>query len=321
MTHKKYNPTWDGYMGDVLRGNVGINQLKPQHEFFDAIGLEKVLSDNTQYHFVLTLAQAKSIIEDISPSHPQTPNHGEAFARGTETENLSYGDEFARGTEVDNKKKNPMAYVFSVTDPISTYAGNIYDSHGFSDVCREFKRLSITAKTYVGENGKKYIHLSGHAGLRRLVRGTRYGSSHPQMLAMGIGQQGLNASIIKGVRFCIVFSIGYRLIESIFKDEYTLADFIGNITMDMAKTAIIAASSWIVGSLLTATALVGGSIIVVAGIVLAVGILAAIGLDLVDKQYGISEKLIALLKEEMKRKPRTPEADLQYFFNTMGRIR
>ncbi len=214
-----------------------------------------------------------------------------------------------------------MAYVFSVTDPISTYAGNIYDSHGFSDVCREFKRLSITAKTYVGENGKKYIHLSGHAGLRRLVRGTRYGASHPQMLAMGIGQQGLNASIIKGVRFCIVFSIGYRLVESIFKDEYTLADFIGNITMDMAKTAIVAAASWAVGTLLTATAIVGGSIIAVAGIVLLTGIVVAYGLDVFDKRYGVSDKLIALLKEEMKRKPRTREADLQYFFNTMGRIR
>ncbi|WP_445497258.1 hypothetical protein [Photorhabdus sp. SF281] len=256
----------------------------------------------------------------VPPIH-KPPSHGEAFARGTEAENLSYGDEFARGTEVDNKKKNPMAYVFSVTDPISTYAGNIYDSHGFSDVCREFKRLSITAKTYVGENGKKYIHLSGHAGLRRLVRGTRYGASHPQMLAMGIGQQGLNASIIKGVRFCIVFSIGYRLVESIFKDEYTLADFIGNITMDMAKTAIVAAASWAVGTLLTATAIVGGSIIAVAGIVLLTGIVVAYGLDVFDKRYGVSDKLIALLKEEMKRKPRTREADLQYFFNTMGRIR
>ncbi|PHM28810.1 membrane protein [Xenorhabdus budapestensis] len=306
IRRKSYNPTWDGYLGDYLNGKVGINQLTPQHEFFDSIGLEKVLSDNTQYHYMLTLAQAQSIIEDINPSPPQKP---------------SYGEEFARGSEVKYKKKNLIAAVFSVTDPISTYAGNIYDSHGFSDVCREFKRLNITAKTYVGENGKKYIHLSGHAGLRRLVRGTRYGASHPQMLAMGIGQQGLNASIIKGVRFCIVFSIGYRLIESIFKDEYTLADFIGNITMDMAKTAIIAASSWIAGSLLTATAFLGGSIIAVAGIVLAVGIIVAIGLDLVDKQYGISEKLIALLKEAMERKPRTPEVDLQYFFNTMGRIR
>ncbi|CEE92706.1 putative membrane protein precursor [Xenorhabdus nematophila str. Anatoliense] len=321
MAHKKYNPTWDGYMGDVLRGNVGINQLKPQHEFFDAIGLEKVLSDNTQYHIVLSLSEAKSIIEDISPCRPQNPSHGEAFARGTEAENPSYGEAFARGTEEENQKKNPMSYVFSVTDPISTYAGNIYDSRGLYDVIREFKSLGIKAIEHVGENGKRYIHISGHAGLRRIIRGTRYSANHPQMLMMGIGQKGLNSSIIGGVRFCIIFSIGYRIIEGIFKDEYTLADFIGNITMDMAKTALIAASSWIVGSLLTATALVGGSIIVVAGIVLAVGILAAIGLDLVDKQYGISEKLIALLKEEMKRKPRTPEADLQYFFNTMGRIR
>ncbi|MDC9583440.1 hypothetical protein PSI15_18225, partial [Xenorhabdus sp. PR6a] len=230
MTHKKYNPTWDGYMGDVLRGNVGINQLKPQHEFFDAIGLEKVLSDNTQYHIVLSLSEAKSIIEDISPLRPQNPSHGEAFARGTEAENLSYGEAFARGMEVDNNKKNPMSYVFSVTDPISTYAGNIYDSRGLYDVIREFKRLGITATEHIGENGRRYIHISGHAGLRRIIQGTRYCANHPQMLMMGIGQQGLNSSIIGGVRFCIIFSIGYRIIEGIFKDEYTLADFIGNIT-------------------------------------------------------------------------------------------
>ncbi|PHM49900.1 hypothetical protein [Xenorhabdus miraniensis] len=307
MTRRKnYNPTWDGYLGDYLNGEIGINQLKPQHEFFDSIGLEKVLSDNTQYHYVLTLAQAQSIIEDINLGPPRNP---------------SYAEDFARGTEVERKKENPAWSLFSITDPISTYAGNIYDSFGFSDVCREFKRLSITAKTYVGENGKKYIHLSGHAGLRRLVRGTRYGASHPQMLAMGIGQQGLNTSIVEGVRFCIIFSIGYRIIESIFKDEYTLADFIGNITVDMAKTAIVAAASWAVGSFLTATAVLGGSVIVVAGIVLLAGILITIGLDFVDKKYGISEKLIELLKEKMKRKPRTQEANLQYFFNTMGKIR
>ncbi|WP_319930779.1 hypothetical protein [Xenorhabdus santafensis] len=127
MTRKKYNPTWDGYMGDVLRGNVGINQLKPQHEFFDAIGLEKVLSDNTQYYIVLSLPEAKSIIEDISSYHPQNPSYGDVFARGAEAENpsygdafargidaenSSYGDAFARGTEVDNKKKNYVICIF-----------------------------------------------------------------------------------------------------------------------------------------------------------------------------------------------------------------
>ncbi|WP_445374558.1 hypothetical protein ACSLVK_21745 [Photorhabdus tasmaniensis] len=284
MTYKKYNPSVEGYMGDFLRGNVGINQLKPQHEFFDAVGLEKALSDNTQYHIVLTLSEAKSIIEDINPFRSPNPYDGEAFARGIEEE---------------NKKKNPMSYVFSVTDPVSTYAGSIYDLHEFYEVCREFKRLNMTSTIYVGENGNRYIHLSGHPSLRRLVRETRYGANHPKMLAMGIGQPGLNSSIVKGVKFCIIFSIGYRVIESIFKDEYTLADFIGNITMDMAKTAIIA----------------------VAGIVLVTGILVAYGLDILDKKYGISEKLIAFLKEEMKRKPRTPEAELQYFFNGLGRLR
>ncbi|MDX7988984.1 hypothetical protein FE392_16960 [Xenorhabdus sp. 12] len=321
MTHKKYNPTWDGYMGDVLRGNVGINQLKPQHEFFDAIGLEKVLRDNTQYHFVLTLSEAQGIIEDISPHRPQNPSYGEAFARGMDSEHLSTGEAFARGTDAGNKKKNPMAYVFPVTDPVSAYAGNIYDSRGVYDVIREFKSLGIKATQHVGKNGEKYIHISGHAGLRSRIMGTRYRAKNPQMLGMGIGQQGLNASVVKGVRFCIVFSIIYRLIESIFKDEYTLADFIGNITMDMAKTAITATASWAVGSTLIATAALGGSIIAVAGIVLLTGFAVAYVLDFLDKKYGISDKLIALLKEEMKRKPRTPEADLQYFFNGLGRLR
>ncbi len=87
MTYRKYNSSVEGYMGDYLRGNVGINQLKPQHEFFDAVGLEKVLNDNTQYHIVLTLSEAKSIIEDISPFRPPNPYDGEAFARGMEEEN------------------------------------------------------------------------------------------------------------------------------------------------------------------------------------------------------------------------------------------
>ncbi|WP_242688577.1 MULTISPECIES: hypothetical protein [Photorhabdus] len=87
MTYKKYNPSVEGYMGDFLRGNVGINQLKPQHEFFDAVGLEKALSDNTQYHIVLTLSEAKSIIKDINPFRSPNPYDGEAFTRGIEEEN------------------------------------------------------------------------------------------------------------------------------------------------------------------------------------------------------------------------------------------
>ncbi|WP_196303860.1 hypothetical protein [Yersinia pseudotuberculosis] len=211
--------------------------------------------------------------------------------------------------------------MFSVTDPISAYAGNIYDSRGVYDVIREFKRFSITATEYVGENGRKYIHISGYAGLRRIITGTRYGASHPQMLSMGIGQQGLSSNIVKGLKFCILFSIGYRTIEGIFKDEYTLAEFIGNITMDMAKIAIVAAASFIAGVLFGTAAVIGGSIIAVACVVFLVGFLAAASLEAIDQEYGISKKLIALLTEEMRKKPRTPEADFLSILNGLGRIK
>lgn len=317
MSDKNFNPSWEGYMGDFLKGNVGINQLKPQHEFLDTIGLEKALSDNTQYHVVLTIAEAKGILEDIDSRRPRSPTmgRGEAFARGFEQQSTSRGDAFARGLE----PKNAISSVFKVTDPFSTYAGNINDMRGLYDVIIEFKRIGITATTFAGANGVNLIHISGYAGLRRTITGTRYAANHPQMLAMGIGQQGITAGIVRGVRFCIIFSIGYRIIESIFKDDYTLADFIGNITIDMAKLAISSVASYAVGVLLTTTAVVGGSIIAVALIVFSIGFIVVIGLDVIDKHYGISTKLIELLKGKIKVTPRTPEANFQYILNGLRR--
>jgi hypothetical protein len=317
MSDKNFNPSWEGYMGDFLKGNVGINQLKPQHEFLDTIGLEKALSDNTQYHVVLTIAEAKSILEDIDSRRPTSPTmgRGEAFARGFEHQSTSSGDAFARGIE----PKNVISSVFKVTDPFSTYAGNINDARGLYDVIIEFKRIGITATVFTGANGVNLIHISGYAGLRRTITGTRYAANHPQMLAMGIGQQGINAGIVRGVRFCILFSVGYRIVESIFKDDYTLADFIGNITMDMAKTAIAAAASFATGVVFTSSFIAVGSIIVVAGVVFGAGIITVMLLDSIDKKYGLSTKLIALLKEKNRVKPRAPEASLQFILNGLGK--
>ncbi|NRN27041.1 hypothetical protein [Photorhabdus heterorhabditis] len=294
MTYKKYNPSVEGYMGDFLKGNVGINQLKPQHEFFDAIGLEKVLSDNTIYIALITPEEAVSILGDINPFSPTRPRI---------------------------KLNNYHEKVFSVTDSISPFAGNIHDFFAFAAIVKEFRNIGITATEYFDKNGKCYIKISGHAGLRRIITGTRYGANNPKMLSMGIGQQGLNSSIVKGVKFCIIFSVMYRTIEAVFKDEYTLADFIGNITVDMAKTAIIAATSWALGSYLTATAILGGSIIAAAGIILLVGFGVAVGLEILDAKYGISKKLIELIKEEVERKPRSPEGNLQHVFNNLGKIK
>lgn len=287
---KKYDPTWSGYMGDYLKGNVGVNRLKPQHEYFDAIGVTEALNANIQYDALISPHEAAGIIDDIKPR-----------------DIVNAGDINARRKEND-RRNNPFRNVFNVTDPISPYAGTLRDTPDIYVLIREFRQLGITATVHIAPNGNRFIHISGYAGLRRIVTGTRYGAAHPVMLNMGIGQQGLEAGVARGIRFCLVFSAIYRGLEWFFKDEYVFADFLGNITVDMAKTALVAAASWGIGTALVGTALLGGSIIAAAGIVLVVGFFVAVGLEYLDSKYQISAKVIELLKTTWKREYK-PTAD------------
>ncbi|WP_246550610.1 hypothetical protein [Photorhabdus caribbeanensis] len=286
MTYKKYNPSPEGYMGDFLRGQVGINQLKPQHEFFDAIGLEKQLRENTTYIALLSLDEAKDVLEDIDSPKPKSPF---------------------------------IKKIFEITDPISPYAGNIHDSFDLFNVIGEFKRLGIKATEYVGKDGNRYIKISGYAGVRKIITASRYKASNMKVISMGIGQQGLNSGIVKGIKFSIFFSAAYRTVELMFKDEYTLADFLGNIAVDLAKAVVAAFVSWAVGSLIAITFAAGASVIFVAGVVFIIGVGVTAALDYIDKRYKISETVINLIRKEMERKPRTPEADLNGIFYNWGR--
>ena len=301
MPYKKDDPTWSGYMGDYLRGNVGINQLKPQHEFFDAIGLEKVLRENVQYEALISAEQAVEILEDIKP--PTTVNRGDRDAMLRDR----------------NRQANPFSTIFKYTDPVSPYAGTIHDIPSVIKLVGEFRSLGINAKEFRAANGKTYIRISGHAGVRQIVIGTRYGANHPTILNMGIGMQGLKDGIVKGVKFCLVFSFIYRGLEWAFKDEYHFADFMGNVTTDMAKMALVAAGSWAVGAFYLSTAAVGASIIAVGFIVLLVGFGIAVALEYIDKKYGISEGIIKYMSEESKRSPRTPEADVNKILHSWPR--
>lgn len=70
--------------------------------------------------------------------------------------------------------------------------------------------------------------------------------------------------------------------------------------MDMAKIAVASATSFLLGSVLTAVGFLGGSVIAVAFAVFVLGVAITIGLDFLDKKYGISVKIIALLKKQWR---------------------
>lgn len=81
---KKYDPTLSGYLGDYIKGNVGVNRLKPQHEYFDVIGVTEALNANIQYDALISPNEAVGIIDDIKPR--EVVNAGDINARRKEDE-------------------------------------------------------------------------------------------------------------------------------------------------------------------------------------------------------------------------------------------
>lgn len=269
------NPSWSDYLGDVLRGNVPVNQLIPQHPYIlDTLGLAEVFEKYTQHLMLLTLEEAQGIVDDLCNSTP-----------------VSYATTYAGNIDDAISGAKKISKLVSYTD-----AGKLV---------YRLKGLGIKAIQY-NYGGKVYVKITGYASLRRILQGTRYKINHPRIMELGIGKAGTNGNIISGAKFCIWFSLAWRTVELIFKSDHDVAAFIGNITMDVAKIIVTMAVTKILavgGSFLAGGAASFGIVVPVAlGIVLivAMGFLITRALDYVDKKYRLSEKLIAAIKEGMK---------------------
>lgn len=271
------NPSAADYLGDVLRGNVPVNQLIPQHPYIlDTLGLAEAFEKNTTHIMLLTLDEAQSVIEDL-----------------------------------DNSKPVILAttYAGNIKDSIAG-AKNISKLVSYTDAGKlvyRLKGLGIKAIQYQ-YGGQVYVKITGYASLRRILQGTRYKINSPQILKLGIGKAGINGGILEGAKFCIWFSLVYRTVQLIFKSDHDVAAFIGNITMDVAKiivtifvTKILVAAG---GALAAGAASVGFAVTlpIALGIVLIVGIGFGItyGLDYLDRKYHLTDKLISAIREGMR---------------------
>lgn len=155
------------------------------------------------------------------------------------------------------------------------------------DLVFRLQSAGIRAVKYIFK-GKPYIKITGYPGLRRILEGTRYAVDHPQMLEMGIGIRGLGSALVKGTKFCIFASLAWRAIELIFKSDYHLVDFLGDITMDAAKIVV---SSVVVGVIAGVFTVFSAPVVVTAVIVIFIGIGLNVGLNMLDDNLGISASL------------------------------
>lgn len=180
--------------------------------------------------------------------------------------------------------------------------------------------ISYRVERIINEFRNIYIRISSHAGVRAYLNATRYLANNPRIIYMGVGTQGMNSVSAGGVRFAIVFSATYRIVELIFRDEYELTSFFINITMDMAKLAIATqVITTIVGVITTLGIISGGSVIVVSVGIFLLGLAISYFLYKLDDEFKISETIIKNLKSYREKKPETPYHPDQ-FFTQWGRL-
>lgn len=142
----------------------------------------------------------------------------------------------------------------------------------------------VRAKTYI-LNGNTYIKITGYAGLRQILNGTRYLFNNPQIMKFGVGAAAMTEGIVKGTRYSVLFSGAFHALEFIFKSEYDFADFFVDISMDVAKLMVaqivLKAVAGIFAGIL---ALSGAPVIIAAAAIIVIGLFIAWGLNKLDSE-------------------------------------
>lgn len=154
---------------------------------------------------------------------------------------------------------------------------------------------SFGARAYVKNYaGKPHIILKGHAGLRKLLTGTKYGINNPKVVTMGLGKAGALKTAKSGGILTVVLLTTYRVVDYVLTDEATLTQLVGTLATDIVKVGIATGASIAVATF------VAGVTTVAIGPILAVvviGIGVSMLLDNLDQKYGITDRVIAGLEE------------------------
>ncbi|WP_018416502.1 hypothetical protein [Teredinibacter turnerae] len=153
----------------------------------------------------------------------------------------------------------------------------------------------IGARAYIKNyGGKPHIILKGHAGLRTILTGTKYGIKNPKVVSMGLGKAGAVTAAKQGGMLTVVLLSAYRVIDYFLTDQATLSQLIGTLATDVVKVGIATAAS------IGAAIVVAGMTTVAVGPIVAV-ILVGVGvsmlLEFADNKLGITDRVIAGLDE------------------------
>ncbi|MAZ86046.1 MAG: hypothetical protein CL693_00160 [Cellvibrionaceae bacterium] len=152
----------------------------------------------------------------------------------------------------------------------------------------------IGARAYIKNyGGKPHIILKGHAGLRTVLTGTKYGIKNPKVVSMGLGKTGAISAARQGGILTVVLLSAYRVADYFLTDQATLNQLIGTLATDVVKVGIATAAS------IGAAVVMGGFTLAVGPIlaVVAVGFGVSMLLEYADNSLGVTSRVISGLDE------------------------
>ncbi|CDH21758.1 conserved hypothetical protein [Xenorhabdus bovienii str. kraussei Quebec] len=268
MDIKRQNELLNFHLGGIVQIDKADGILKPRENTSQAIEqMIKQLDKNTELYVLLTLEEAVDAVKNLCGPNP----------------NASWKDG-----------------LFSCSDIATSFTGSFLDAYALAKIANELSgHFGVKATQYIDKYGNKSIKLTGRPGVRKFLTAAKYSVNNLKMIDMGIGSKGLVNGIVDGARRCIIVAGAYRLLELWLRDEYDIHNFLGNITMDMAKAIVSISATLIAGKIIsTAYVLAGVSLIGVAIGLFVFGLVVASVLYYLDDKYQVSAKLIEALRNE-----------------------
>ncbi|WP_248859313.1 hypothetical protein [Lelliottia sp. AC1] len=184
------------------------------------------------------------------------------------------------------------------------------------ELVRHFSSLRIKATEYKLQ-GQTYIKIIGYPGLRRILKGTRYGARNVQMIELAIGKRGFFGAIVGGIKCCILFSLAWRGVELIFKSDYTLNDFLVDAPMDIVKAIVGGAVIGFVGGV---AMLFTSAVIVGPGAIILLGLFLNAELNSLDDHFHLSYRIKMLLHQALIEEQKMAEWNLEHGNQSIFRI-
>ncbi|WP_202760317.1 hypothetical protein [Delftia acidovorans] len=153
------------------------------------------------------------------------------------------------------------------------------------------------ARTYVKATPKgTYIIITGRAGFRgNLLQGTRFLTSHPRVVQMGLGMRGLQGVAKGGFILSVVVAVGVETLDFIFNDEKTMHDLVGGIGVEAVKAGLATMVGMSIGTGMIVAGVTTIAIFPLSLMVAAV-FLSSFVLNKIDETWKIKKTVIEALK-------------------------